>query len=452
MASKFLLALFLSMFLSSAMSQSTPHLSEAQKCHFQRLSVSQPSRQIQSEGGVTELWEENQEQFQCAGVAAMKNTIRPNSLSLPNYQPTPRLVYIERGQGYISVAFPGCAETYEFQQTQMTQESQQDLHQKVHRIRQGDIIAIPAGAVHWCYNDGFEDLVAVSVNDLNHVSNQLDQKSRSFYLAGGVPNIGQQQQESETFQNILRPFDSNLMAEAFNIPAEIVQKMQSPEQNQRGLIVNVQGRLSFLRPDEGQEQGQGPYSDNGLEESLCTMKIRTNIENHIEADIYSRQGGKVNVVDRHKLPLLKYMDMSAERGRIYKGALVTPHWSMHSHTIVYVTGGDAQVQIVDNNGRTVMNDRVSQGNIFVVPQFYTSTAKAGGFGFQWVAFKTTGWPMRSSLAGYTSVIRAMPLQVLTNSYQISPNQAQQIKENRGGESFVLSSRSGYGPGFSARRY
>lgn len=98
MASKFLLALFLSMFLSSAMSQSTPHLSEAQKCHFQRLSVSQPSRQIQSEGGVTELWEENQEQFQCAGVAAMKNTIRPNSLSLPNYQPTPRLVYIERGK------------------------------------------------------------------------------------------------------------------------------------------------------------------------------------------------------------------------------------------------------------------------------------------------------------------------------------------------------------------
>lgn len=254
---------------------------------------------------------------------------------------------LRAGQGYISVAFPGCAETYEFQQTQMTKESQQDLHQKVHRIRQGDIIAIPAGAVHWCYNDGFEDLVAVSVNDLNHVSNQLDQKSRvifhffsqfltyccsdvlkklnacgnilqSFYLAGGVPNIGQQQQESETFQNILRPFDSNLMAEAFNIPAEIVQKMQSPEQNQRGLIVNVQGRLSFLRPDEGQEQGQGPYSDNGLEESLCTMKIRTNIENHIEADIYSRQGGKVNVVDRHKLPLLKYMDMSAERGRIYK--------------------------------------------------------------------------------------------------------------------------------------
>lgn len=137
---------------------------------------------------------------------------------------------------------------------------------------------------------------------------------------------------------------------------------------------------------------------------------------------------------------------------VLQDAMVTPHWSMHSHTIVYVTGGDAQVQIVDNNGRTVMNDRVSQGNIFVVPQFYTSTAKAGGFGFQWVAFKTTGWPMRSSLAGYTSVIRAMPLQVLTNSYQISPNQAQQIKENRGGESFVLSSRSGYGPGFSGRRY
>ncbi|KAL2535852.1 12S seed storage protein CRA1 [Forsythia ovata] len=442
MASGFLLALFLSLLFSSAMSQSSPQLSEAQQCRFQRLSASQPSRQIQSEGGVTELWEESQEQFQCAGVAAMRNTLQPNSLSLPNYHPTPRLVYIERGQGFISVTFPGCAETYHSQQTQKTRESEwqrQDLHQKVHRIRRGDIVAIPAGAAHWCYNDGNEELVAVSVNDLNHQSNQLDQKFRAFYLAGGVPKRGQQEQERQTFQNIFREFDSELMAEAFNIPSEIVRKMQS-EENRRGLIVNVRERMGFIRPDEEQEQEQwGGQSDNGIEESYCSMKIRTNIENRRDTDIYSRQAGKVNVVDRHKLPLLKYMDMSAERGRLYQNALLSPHWSMHGHTIVYVTGGDANVQVVNNNGQTMMNDNVNKGNMFVVPQYYTVTFKAGNNGFQWVAFKTTGWPMRNPLAGYTSVIRGMPLQVLTNAYQISPNQAQQIKMNRGGESLVLSS-------------
>lgn len=93
------------------------------------------------------------------------------------------------GQGFIGLTFPGCAETYQAHRTERSRESTEgreqqekasvrDLHQKVHRIRRGDIVALPAGAVHWCYNDGNEDLIAVSINDLNHQSNQLDQKFR----------------------------------------------------------------------------------------------------------------------------------------------------------------------------------------------------------------------------------------------------------------------------------
>lgn len=85
-----------------------------------------------------------------------------------------------------------------------------------------------------------------------------------------------------------------------------------------------------------------------------------------------------------------------------------------------------------------MNDRVNKGDMFVVPQYYVSTARAGESGFEWVAFKTTGWPMRNPLAGYTSVIRGMPLQVITNSYQMSPKQAEGLKMNRGGQSFLMS--------------
>lgn len=53
-----------------------------------------------------------------------------------------------------------------------------DQHQKVHRIRRGDILAIPAGAAHWSYNDGNEDLVAFSVLDLSNSENQLDRRFR----------------------------------------------------------------------------------------------------------------------------------------------------------------------------------------------------------------------------------------------------------------------------------
>ncbi|PHT48734.1 11S globulin seed storage protein 2 [Capsicum baccatum] len=107
-------------------------------------------------GGFTELWDENEEQFQCTGVAPMRNGLRRNSLSLPNFHPMPRLVYIERGRGLISIIFPGCAETFQTQsQTfqagrdpweESGQGRRSDQHQKVHRIRQGDVVAIPAGA------------------------------------------------------------------------------------------------------------------------------------------------------------------------------------------------------------------------------------------------------------------------------------------------------------------
>ncbi|KAI3449774.1 hypothetical protein Pfo_006439 [Paulownia fortunei] len=449
MSSKFLLALSLFLLVSAAIGERKPlQLSEEQQCRFQRLAAAQPSQRIESEGGTTELWDERQDQFQCAGVVAMRNTLRPNGLSLPNYHPAPRLVFIERGQGFISITFPGCAETYHDHKIQRTRESTEeweqkqkgsvrDLHQKVHRIRRGDIVAIPAGAAHWCYNDGNEELVAVSINDLNHLSNQLDQKFRAFYLAGGVPRSGQQEQATQTFQNIIRAFDTNLMAEAFNVPQEIVRRLQT-EEEERGLIVIARERMSFIRPDEEEQEERGRQSDNGLEETLCTMNIRTNVENRREADIYSRQAGRVNVVDRHKLPILKYMDLSAEKGNLYPNALLSPDWAVPGHTIVYVTRGDAQIQVVNHNGQTLMNDRVNQGDMFVVPQYYTSTAQAGNNGFEWVAFKTTGWPMRNSVAGYTSVIRAMPLQVLTNAYQISPKQAQGLKMNRGSQSFLLS--------------
>ncbi|KAK9281074.1 hypothetical protein L1049_003967 [Liquidambar formosana] len=96
------------------------------------------------------------------------------------------------------------------------------------------------------------------------------------------------------------------------------------EENERGLIVQVQGEMRVLRPDEGQQhkeeeeerREQGPR-DNGLEETFCTMKFRQNINTEKEAEVYSRRAGRINVVNQHKLPILRSMDMSAERGNLF---------------------------------------------------------------------------------------------------------------------------------------
>jgi mannose-6-phosphate isomerase-like protein (cupin superfamily) len=86
--------------------------------------------------------------------------------------------------------FPGCPETFEDPQQQsqqgqgqrrgqgQSQRSEQDRHQKIRHFREGDIIALPAGVAHWCYNDGDSPVVAVSLLHTNNYANQLDENPR----------------------------------------------------------------------------------------------------------------------------------------------------------------------------------------------------------------------------------------------------------------------------------
>ncbi|XP_057472850.1 11S globulin seed storage protein 2-like [Actinidia eriantha] len=288
-------------------------------------------------------------------------------------------------QGLLGVTFPGCAETFHstsgegrHQQEQEEQgRSRRDQHQKIRRIRKGDVVALPPIVAHWCFNDGREELIEVSITDINHV----------YYLAGGPPREGRHsQQGQETFQNVLRGFNEELMAKAFNAPVEI--------------------------PDEREEREyeREPRS-NGLEETWCTMRLHQNIDDHKEADAYSSGAVQLNIVNQHKLPILRFMDMRAEK------ALYMPHWLINSHSIVYVTWGEAHVQIVDHSGQNIMNDRVRQGNMFVVPQYYATSMKAGRDDIEWLTFRTTGSPMRSPVAGYTGFQSNAP----SSHHQLIPN-------------------------------
>ena len=86
---------------------------------------------------------------------------------------------VNAGRGIQGAVFPGCPETYQSgsQQSQSQRDRQQDSndqHQKIRQIKEGDVIALPAGVAHWIYNNGESQLVLVSLVDVANAANQLD--------------------------------------------------------------------------------------------------------------------------------------------------------------------------------------------------------------------------------------------------------------------------------------
>ena len=75
-------------------------------CRFERLEALEPSRRVQYEAGVTEYYDENNEQLRCAGLSARRRIINPRGLRLPAYSNAPSLVYIKQGKvGFSKIAY-----------------------------------------------------------------------------------------------------------------------------------------------------------------------------------------------------------------------------------------------------------------------------------------------------------------------------------------------------------
>nr|GFC13322.1 11S globulin seed storage protein 2-like [Tanacetum cinerariifolium] len=98
-AKKVLLGFFLCLLSTTTVLATTRSFrlgSGPELCNLQRLRIAQPAQRFEFEGGSIETWDENDDQFQCVGVAPLRITVQPNSLALPSFHPFPRLVFIEQ--------------------------------------------------------------------------------------------------------------------------------------------------------------------------------------------------------------------------------------------------------------------------------------------------------------------------------------------------------------------
>lgn len=172
-----------------------------------------------------------------------------------------------------------------------------------------------------------------------------------FYLAGNPQDEfnpqqqgrQQQQQQQGNGNNIFSGFDTQLLAQALNVNPETARNLQGQNDN-RNEIVRVQGQLDFVSPfsrsaggrggqerqqeeqqsqrereekQREQEQQGGGGQDNGVEETFCSARLSQNIGDPSRADFYNPQGGRISVVNRNHLPILRYLRLSAEKGVLY---------------------------------------------------------------------------------------------------------------------------------------
>lgn len=109
--------------------------------------------------------------------------------------------------------------------------------------------------------------------------------------------------------------------------------------------------------------------------------------------------------------------------------MVLPQWNTNADAILYVTDGEAEVQVVNDNGDRVFDGQVSEGQLIAIPQGFSAVKRATSDHFRWVEFKTNANAQINTLAGRTSVLRGLPLEVITNGFQISFEEARKVKFN-----------------------
>ncbi|KAI3449775.1 hypothetical protein Pfo_006440 [Paulownia fortunei] len=452
------------------------------ECQISSINAREPSYSIQAEGGATEFWDFRNDEFRCAGVSIRRHRVQPRGLMLPVYHNAPVLVYVV-GE-FMGLWFRDALKLSNHLNSpnnlrrKEARGSGTDIRKLDNPVRvtlllsqRGQLTGLTMTVMRSLFLLFSTTTTTMPTNSIKTqgVIKQVIhiyvltlciyvRILQSFFLAGN-PERGQEQQQygkhgsrrgQHELGNVFRGFDVQTLAEVFGVDEETARKLKG-EEDERGHFIIVERGLQVIKPPlSGEEYGRGEKEgyfggDNGLEETICSAKIRENLDKPSRADVYNPRAGRFSTVNSFTLPILGFLQLSAARGVLYRNAIMSPHWYVNAHSIIYVTRGESRVQIVNHKGQAVFDGQVREGQVVVVPQNFAVVKQAGEKGCEWVAFNTNDNAMINTLSGRTSAIRGLPADVIANAYQISREQAEKLKFSRLGTIiFSGSGRSGRG--------
>lgn len=129
--------------------------------------------------------------------------------------------------------------------------------------------------------------------------------------------------EEDSADNILNGFDTETLAEVLGISRDLAEKLKGQNDN-RGEIVKVEEEFQVIRPSKIGHSEEYGYEEerrrtpNGLEQAFCSMRITENMDNPARADIYNPNAGRITTINSQKLPILRFLQLSAEKGVVHR--------------------------------------------------------------------------------------------------------------------------------------
>lgn len=340
---------------------------------------------FESDGGSIREWKDPM-MTHMAKMEARIVTLNQQSLLLPQYANSHRVVVILEGCARMGLILPV------------------GMRANVRRVTKGEMIAVPRGLPFWMFNDGRDRCCFLTYANIWTPMIHGHHMYEAFHLVGG---------RHEEMGGILRGFSTDLLAAAFNIEEECVEK-----------LVNGQRGAAIIRVREGMELPRA--SDEG-------DAMMVDFSYHLgkaHPDSFHEKAGKLTVANGYKLPVLKLLHMSVGCLKLEPNAMVTPGWLANGDKLIYCVRGSARIQMVKPNGEMACDVQMKEGSMLMVPRDYPVIEQAGDDGFDAAVAMNTYRPVVMLLAGKMSVWCSMPREVRMAIFNIDRETDMELEEGQ----------------------
>ncbi|CAK8575987.1 unnamed protein product [Lathyrus sativus] len=311
---------------------------------------------VEGDGGSYYIWLSSEVQVLAeTNVGAGQLVLQPRGFALPHFADSSKVAYVLEGtNGVVGMVLPKTGK------------------EVVLKLKQGDVIPIPIGAISWWFNDGQSNLNIIFFGETStaYVPGQFTY----FFLTG--------------LQGLLGNFSTKLISKVYNFNKDEVTKLT---QSQKGVVI--------IKLEKGQPMPK-PQLD-------LTKDFVYDIDTKVpETEVHN--GGLVTTLTEKDFLFIKDVGLSVIRVKLEPNAIKAPsNLNTPGIQLIYIARGSGNFEIVGLNGKRVLDSEVKAGHLIVVPHFFVVAQIAGNEGMESYSIVTTTKPLFEELAGKTSIWGAL---------------------------------------------